>query len=167
MAGVTKPDYLALLEARAKGSAVRTVKRPICLAPELLDDLQRAERAVQAARLAPQRYADAAAEAKATYDSLKDQIAELSVVGVFQVPTPEEQAVYTRDMNDSEKDEAFAAIARKALTACYRSMLDPDGKPLEYSREKFAELTKSMWSGELLSIFGALMAASNGEPDFS
>lgn len=166
MTAKVKPDYIALLEARAKGASVRTVKRTICLVPELLDDLQRAERAVQAARLAPQRYAGTADDLKAAYEKLKDQVAEFSVVGVFQVPTPEEQAVYNRESEDA-KDEAFAMVARKALIASYRSLLDPNGAPLEFSREKFAEFVQSMWTGELMSIFGALMAASNGEPDFS
>lgn len=159
-----KPDYIALLEARAKGSNVRTVKRAICLIPELLDDLQRAQQALTLYRSAT-RYADKG-EAQEAYDKIKEEVASASVVGVFQVPNPEEQAVYTREINDSSTDEGFATVARKALVGCYRSLLDPDGSPLPYTREQFTELVKSMWTGELLGIFNALMAASNGEPDF-
>lgn len=164
---MSKPDYLALLEARTNGTKVRTVKRTFCLVPELLDDRQLAVRAVEAARVGLGRYAGSGAEeAQAALDAVNEQIVEASVTATFNVPDPDTQAVYSRGTKNSEQDEEFTALARKALVEFYSSMKDPQGNLIDFSREKFAQFVKVMWQGELLSAFSAIMAASTGEPDF-
>ena len=163
---MSKPDYLALLEARTNGSKVRTVKRSFCLVPELLDDRQLAVRAIEATRVGAGRYAGGPSEdAQQALEAINEQIIEASVTAVFTVPDPDTQAIYSRE-TQAASEEAFAALARKALTECYRSMLDPQGNTLEFPKEKFAQFAKVMWQGELLSAFQAIMAASTGEPDF-
>lgn len=163
---MSKPDYLALLEARTNGSKVRTVKRSFCLVPELLDDRQRAVQAVEATRTGLGRYAGSGSEeAQLALDAINEQIVEASVTATFAVPDPDTQAIYSRETQASE-DEAFSALARKAVTECYRSMNDPQGNVLDFPKEKFAQFVKVMWQGELLSAFSAIMSASTGEPDF-
>jgi len=163
---VDKIDYMALLEARATGSKVRTVKRPICLTPELFDQRTLLQKAVAAERVEVSRtYAGSTGGAVTALKEVDDQIVANSISVTFNVPDPGTQARYSKSMTDSS-DETFPPIARAALVECYRSAVDPEGNPLPITREQFAALTEVMWSGELLGVFGALMRASTDEPDF-
>jgi hypothetical protein len=184
----TPIDYRALRkQVKEKRKARRYVKHPICLDTDLyeqwseLEDQRRQatvasigrdpEKPDPTARLGDSSNADKISD---QIKALEEQIEAASLVAVFVVPTPEQQAERNASwalLGEDEHAKRAAhgvTVARETILQAFDRFLDKDGNaipPDEYGLEDLKELMEDWAQGQLFGLANEITNKSSEVPE--
>jgi hypothetical protein len=162
-----KVDLRALIQDRKAKDARPTVKHPMCLDPDLLDELNelKAKKAARDKALAdgdgdPDVRMGKVDPLKKQIEELEKAVAERSLVAVFRTPTRARMA----ELTEMAKDDAD--IDPIVASECFWHFLRDGQIDPTLTKEDFEDLLSLMPTGEVNTIGGKVYSRAAGRPDF-
>lgn len=181
-------DYRALIRDRKAKQTRPIVRHPLCLDPERYSALEEAQDTLR--QLLTQSAMDgerdpdedrraggltplqgAIERARAAVTQAEQDVAEVTVMGVFKAPTADRQAEQHQALNaarEADPDRANSIVitqARANILEAFDHCEGPGRQRLDLEREDIAMVIEEWSQGELMVISNKLTQASTGAPD--
>lgn len=173
-------DYRALRkQVKEQQRSRRTLRYPICLDVSLIDELDELNEQLRQERVSsigndsepapPDRAGSLSTEGRV--EAVEQKMREASVVAVFNIPTPEQQAARSAAWIDGEYDEKSAATrtqavlasARKTIFDSFSHWLSHEGTPVpadQFGLEDLREIVEDWPQGMTFALSGEITQRS-------
>ena len=173
-------DYRALRkQVKEQQRSRRTLRYPICLDVSLIDEIDELNEQLRQERVSsigkegdaapPERAGSLTTEGR--IEAVEQKMREASVVAVFNIPTPEQQAARSAawidgdydDKNAATRTQAVLASARKTIYDSFGHWVDHDGHmipPNQFGIEDLQEIVEDWPQGMTFALSGEITQRS-------